>query len=186
MQFSPSVRHQNPATGFWPPSATVVSAEPFSHRTVTLRCLQKEKATYRHWSVFLWRDLDDVPHCWILSPDKTERRLISATLCSWHAYKKKKKCSTVNVHISCIISQIQLHSTHWSKLTNFSYLICIKCPEESATFTISPQRLVKNYNGVKKCSIKYLPILRQNMIVMNRWTDRQTEGQMKWKLHRLY
>jgi len=45
----------------------------------------------------------DVPHCRILSPDKTEWWLISATLCgwrhcfmadsygSWHAYKKKKK-----------------------------------------------------------------------------------------------
>ena len=38
----------NPATGFQPPSATVVSAEPFSHGTQTLRCLQKEMATYRH------------------------------------------------------------------------------------------------------------------------------------------
>ena len=31
--------------GFWPPSATVVSAEPFLHGTGTLRCLQKEMAT---------------------------------------------------------------------------------------------------------------------------------------------
>ena len=68
---------------FWPPSATVVSAEPFSHGTGTLRCLQKEMATYRHWSVSLWRDSDDVPHCQILSPDKTEWRLISVTLCRW-------------------------------------------------------------------------------------------------------
>jgi len=66
-----------------PPSATVVSAEPFSHGTGTLRCLQKEMATYRHWSVSLWRDPDDVTHCRILSPDKTEWRLISATLCGW-------------------------------------------------------------------------------------------------------
>jgi len=51
--------------------------------TGTLRCLQKEMATYRHWSVSLWRDPDDVPHCQILSPDKTEWRLISATLCGW-------------------------------------------------------------------------------------------------------
>ena len=29
----------------------------------------------------LWRDPDDVLHCRILSPDKTEWRLISATLC---------------------------------------------------------------------------------------------------------
>jgi len=49
----------------------------FSYGTGTLRCLQKEMATYRHWSVSLWRDPDDVPHCRILSPDKTEWRLIS-------------------------------------------------------------------------------------------------------------
>jgi len=70
-------------TRFRPPSATVVSAEPFSHGTGTLRCLQKEMATYRHWSVSLWRDPDDVSHCRILSPDKTEWQLISATLCGW-------------------------------------------------------------------------------------------------------
>ena len=52
-------------------------------RTRTLRCLHKEMATYRHWSVSLWRDPDDVSHCRILSPDKTEWRLISATLCGW-------------------------------------------------------------------------------------------------------
>jgi len=50
---------------------------------MTLQCLQKEMATYRHWSVFLWRDQDNVPHCWILFPDKTEWRLISATLGRW-------------------------------------------------------------------------------------------------------
>jgi len=38
-----------PATGFQLPSATVVSAEPFSHGTGTLWCLQKEMVTYRHW-----------------------------------------------------------------------------------------------------------------------------------------
>jgi len=68
---------------FQPPSAKVVSAEPFSHGTGTLRCLQKEMATYRHWSVSLWWDPDGVSHCRILSPDKTEWRLISATLCGW-------------------------------------------------------------------------------------------------------
>ena len=95
-QFSPSVWPHNPATGFRPPSATVVSAEPFSHGTGTLRCLQKEMATYRHWSVSLWWDPDDVSHCRILSPDKT--RLHSAdedavswltSYGSWHAYEKK-------------------------------------------------------------------------------------------------
>jgi len=51
------------AIGFQPPSATVVSAELFSHGTWTLRCLEKEMATYRHWSVSLWQDPNDVPHC---------------------------------------------------------------------------------------------------------------------------
>jgi len=45
-QFSPSVRPHNLATRFRPLSATVISAEPFSHGTGTLRCLQKEMATY--------------------------------------------------------------------------------------------------------------------------------------------
>jgi len=80
-QFSPSVWPHFQATMFRPPSATVVSAEPFSHGTGTLRCTQKEMATYRHWSVSLWRNPDDVSHCRILSPDKTEWRFISATLC---------------------------------------------------------------------------------------------------------
>ena len=59
-QFPPSVRPHNLATWFWPPSATVVSTEPFSHGTGTLQCLQKEMVTYRHWSVSLRRDSDDV------------------------------------------------------------------------------------------------------------------------------
>jgi len=100
-QLSPSMWPHNLATGFRPPSATVVSAEPFWHGTGTLRCLQKEMATYRHWSVSLWRDPDDVLHCRILSPDKTEWWLISAihsadedavlwltSYGSWHAYEK--------------------------------------------------------------------------------------------------
>ena len=32
----------------------------------TLRCLQKEMATHRHWSVSLWWYPDDGPHCRIL------------------------------------------------------------------------------------------------------------------------
>jgi len=38
---------------------------------------------YRHWSVSLRKDPDDVPHCRILSPDKAEWPLIPATLCKW-------------------------------------------------------------------------------------------------------
>jgi len=47
-------------------NVTVVSNKPFSHGTGTLRCLQKEMATYRHWSVSLWWDPDGVSHCRIL------------------------------------------------------------------------------------------------------------------------
>ena len=36
VQLSLSVRPYIPATGFWPPSATVVSTKPFSHGTGTL------------------------------------------------------------------------------------------------------------------------------------------------------
>jgi len=88
---------------FWPPSATVVSAEPFLHGTGTLRCLQKEMATYRHWSVSLWRDPDDVSHCRILSPDKTEWRLISATLCGW------RRCFVANQlwFMTCIREEVE-------------------------------------------------------------------------------
>jgi len=72
-------------------SAQVVNSHPtiqqpgfdLPRQQWSLLNLQKEMATYRHWSVFLWRDPDDVPHCRILSPDKTEWRLISATLCGW-------------------------------------------------------------------------------------------------------
>ena len=88
----------------------MVSTEPFSHGIGTLRCLQKERATYRHWSVSLWRDPYDVPHWRILSPDKTEWWVISATLCrwnavswltssgSWHAYEKKNSNSQWNLN----------------------------------------------------------------------------------------
>ena len=86
---------------FRPPSATVVSDEPFLHGTGTLRCLQKEMATYRHWSVSLWRDPDDVSHCRILPLTKLNgdlSRLHSAdedavswltNYGKWHAYEKK-------------------------------------------------------------------------------------------------
>jgi len=40
----------------------------------------EEMATYRHRSVSLWRDPDNVSHCRILSPDNSEWQLISATL----------------------------------------------------------------------------------------------------------
>ena len=36
----------NPSTGIWPSPATVISTEPFSYRIWSLRCPQKEMATY--------------------------------------------------------------------------------------------------------------------------------------------
>jgi len=44
-------------------------------------CIRKWRLTDTDLS--LWRDPDDVPLCRILSPDKTEWQLISATLCRW-------------------------------------------------------------------------------------------------------
>ena len=61
--------------------------------------------TYRHWSVSLWRDPDDVSHCWILSPDKTEWRLISATLCRW------RRCFVADQSSS---SRMRFMSHNWS------------------------------------------------------------------------
>ena len=81
-QLSPSVWPHNAVTAFRPPSATVVSAEPFSQGTGTLRCLQKETATYRHWSVSLWRDPDDVPHYRMLYRQNWMAAYL-ATLCGW-------------------------------------------------------------------------------------------------------
>ena len=62
-----------------PPSAIVVSR--FRMEQGHCGACRKEMATYRHRPVSLWRDPDDVPHYRILSPDKTEWQLISATLC---------------------------------------------------------------------------------------------------------
>jgi len=92
------------ASGFRPPSTTVVSAEPFLHGTGTLRCLQKEMETYRHWSVSFWRDPDDITHCRILFSEKGLSMPHSAdedavswlnNYGSWHAYEKNKKIITV-------------------------------------------------------------------------------------------
>jgi len=44
-------------------------------------CACKRKWRLTDTDLSLWRDPDSVPHCRILSPDKTEWRLISATLC---------------------------------------------------------------------------------------------------------
>ena len=64
-------------------------------------------ATYRHWSVSLWRDPDDVPHCWILSSDKTEW-LISATLCRW------RRCFVADhLYLMKCIREEEVHWAWW-------------------------------------------------------------------------
>ena len=74
------------------------------HGTGTLRCLQKELATYRHWSVSLWRDETQtmahiVESCPLTKLNGSLSRLHSAeevaaswktSYGSWHAYEKKK------------------------------------------------------------------------------------------------
>ena len=54
-----------------------------SRRRHNWKLVQVVNSHLVHWSVSLWRDPDDVPHCRILSPDKTEWQFISATLCRW-------------------------------------------------------------------------------------------------------
>jgi len=77
-------RPHNPATWFHPPTTTVVSPESFLHRSRALRGLYKDLAPYRHWSVFLWWDPNDVPHRWIILPSyQAERWSVSASLCWW-------------------------------------------------------------------------------------------------------
>jgi len=76
----------------------------------------KKMATYRHWSVSLWWDPDDVPHCRILSPDNTEWRLISATLCVL------RRCFVANQlwFMTCIREGEWIFTQRQKKLLNVS------------------------------------------------------------------
>ena len=133
----------NTAAGFWPFLATVVSTEPFLHGTGTLWCLQKEMATYRHWSVSLRQDPDDVTHRRMLFySDKTEWWLILTTLCrwrhgfladhygSWHAHEKKKICRVVDTSLSSIVA------VDVAVIIRSHLLIChvVKCKSEHCMF----------------------------------------------------
>ena len=75
--------------------------------------LQRGRAMLRdiHWSVSLWRDPDDVPHCRILSPDKlNEWRLISAT----HTLRMKTMFRGWTVMV---------HDTHTRRLASVVYYV---------------------------------------------------------------
>jgi len=65
--------------GFWLSSATMVSTDRF--RTDQGHCRRKWRLT--DTDLCPCGETNDVPHYRILSPDKTEWRLISATLCKW-------------------------------------------------------------------------------------------------------
>jgi len=86
-----------------------------------MQCLQKEMATCRHWSVSLWRDPDDVPHCRILSSDKTEWQLIPAALCRWRrCFLADQLWSVTRIWeeeedwaIGCIISMLWQNMWRW-------------------------------------------------------------------------
>jgi len=74
-------------------SMTPSIARPLCDSRATCFFITLGWVVHGYWLVFifsgcewLWAsatDPDDVPHCLILSPDKTEWRLISATLCRW-------------------------------------------------------------------------------------------------------
>ena len=61
----------------------MVSAEPFSHATGTLRCLQKKMATYRLTDLCPCGETQTMSHIVESCPLTNERWLISATLCGW-------------------------------------------------------------------------------------------------------
>jgi len=71
-------RPHNPATWFHPTTTTVVSPEPFPHQSRALH--------YRHWSVLLWWDPNDVQHRRILPSYQAERWSVPASLCWWCCY----------------------------------------------------------------------------------------------------
>jgi len=92
--------------------------------------------------VLVTRPRDNVSHCRILSPDKTEWRLISATLCKWRRcfvadqlwlmkcireeedYILFKKESWQLIRISCVHESCNqkwtIHTTKMFKVCNFS------------------------------------------------------------------
>ena len=78
-------------------------------------CRRKWRATYRHWSVSLWRDPDDVSHCRILSPDKTEWRLILVTLYGW------RRCFVADQ--LCFMTRIREEEECNTKVTTYYMLL---------------------------------------------------------------
>ena len=126
-----------------------------------LRCLQKEMATYSHWSVSLWRDPNDVSHCRILSPDKTEWRLISATLCGWGCcfvadqlwlmtrIREEEDCSELNVT--------------YKRFTNrLKYLPVCSFGDTFAPF-LYPIIVYLDFLNVKMCAVSW-PLKKLNLI----------------------
>ena len=95
-------------------------------------CRRKRRLT--DWSVSLWRDPDDVPHCRILSPDKTEWRLISATLCGW---RRRFVADQLIMHTRS--SHIQWLQQCSLKCRNIS-IIVVQGPESSSTLTSESPR----------------------------------------------
>jgi len=67
-------------TGFRPPAATCWTVFARNRDTAVPA---ERNGDLQTLICVMWRDPDDVPHCWILSPDKTEWWLISATLGGW-------------------------------------------------------------------------------------------------------
>ena len=122
-------------------SATVVTAKPFSHGTGTLRCLQKEMATYRHWSVSCG-ETQAMSHIVESSPLTKLNGGLSRLHCAdedavswltnygkWHAYEKKKK---------------KLHTAYGTRQSRFSALFSC-CATDLVIHLISSQ-LLKHAN----------------------------------------
>ena len=103
----------------------------------------------------LWWDPDDVPHCRILSADRTEWRLISATLWqsadedavswltsygSWHAYKKKK-IDIISVNFMCCCSLVLFKSIQDGSLQHMILSLCQACETCACAFDVCCRQL---------------------------------------------
>ena len=138
-----------------------------------LRCLQREMATDRHWyrcpslychcqkpfspkNVSLWRDPDDVSHCQILSPDKTEWWLISATLCGWRRcfvadqlwLMKLIREEVVSRRVTCndMIRLVYLCSFTFLRLQVFCFAAALRqCTNSAKSCWLSVHHLLFSY-----------------------------------------
>ena len=144
-----------------PPSSAMWSTEPFSHGTGTLRCLQKELATYRYWSVFNCSETQMVSHivefCPLTKLNGGLSRLHSAdedavswltNYGSWHTYEKRRSyCWTLigsptqGIQPLRVTPNLGLESPFWN---SDAFVILLRPLVRLCQFRVAPQMLKRN------------------------------------------